>query len=192
MSKTRSGPAELAAAVGDEARRGLGAIRRMAITLTSEPFWQVLGHLLLDGTPETRDAAPFVGIGIAARPPTDGEPEAIVVFGGNGARSPIIAAARDEKTRRALFAIAGELAADEVAIFNSGTLLHIKANGELHARAAAGTAEALALHRSLTDLKEAIENWTPVVNDGGAALKTILTALIATGWPFGTTKLHGQ
>jgi hypothetical protein len=34
----------------------------------------------------------------------------------------------------------------------------------------------------LEALKEAFEDWTPVANDGGAALKTILTALFST-WP---------
>lgn len=34
----------------------------------------------------------------------------------------------------------------------------------------------------LTALKDAISNWTPVANDGGAALKTALTALF-TDWP---------
>jgi hypothetical protein len=39
----------------------------------------------------------------------------------------------------------------------------------------------------LTALKNAFSSWTPVPNDGGAALKTLLTTLIGTGWPASTT-----
>lgn len=35
----------------------------------------------------------------------------------------------------------------------------------------------------LTSLKNAFAAWTPVPNDGGAALKTQLTSLISGGWP---------
>jgi hypothetical protein len=45
----------------------------------------------------------------------------------------------------------------------------------------------------LNDLKAAFESWTPVPNDGGAALKTILTALFTT-WPatVGATKVKAE
>lgn len=35
-------------------------------------------------------------------------------------------------------------------------------------------------------LKTALNTWVPVPGDGGTALKTLLTALFATGWPFDT------
>lgn len=45
----------------------------------------------------------------------------------------------------------------------------------------------------LTALKDAINGWTPVPNDGGAALKTALTSLFAT-WPgsVAATKLQAR
>jgi len=46
----------------------------------------------------------------------------------------------------------------------------------------------------LTALANAITSWTPVPNDGGAALKTILAALITAGWPasVGATKVKAE
>jgi hypothetical protein len=43
-------------------------------------------------------------------------------------------------------------------------------------------------------LRDAINSWTPVANDGGAALKVKLTALFAgpPTWPQGTTVLKGK
>lgn len=57
-----------------------------------------------------------------------------------------------------------------------------------------GGAESLALNAQLVALKNAIAGWTPVANDGGAALKAALTVLF-TGppvWPAGTTVLKGK
>ena len=39
---------------------------------------------------------------------------------------------------------------------------------------------------ALQQLATAFSGWTPVPADGGAALKTILTALLGTGWPAST------
>lgn len=46
---------------------------------------------------------------------------------------------------------------------------------------------AASLHTDMQALADVLEDWTPVAMDGGAALKTLLTALLATGWPFGST-----
>jgi hypothetical protein len=47
------------------------------------------------------------------------------------------------------------------------------------------------LMSDLVALKQAITSWTPVAGDGGAALKTILTALFAS-WPVGSTKVKAE
>lgn len=49
--------------------------------------------------------------------------------------------------------------------------------------------EAAAFHSAIVALKEVFENWTPVASDGGGALKTLLTSLISSGWPQGSTKV---
>lgn len=186
-SKTRSGPGEHMRAVGAEARNALGMIRRMAVTLTSRAFWQVAGHRLLDGTIETRDAEVFSGVGFYARPPADGNPEAIVAFVG-GAGSPIVIAVRDEKTRQA---VAGAIAAGETAVFNSSSLVLIKADGTIEIRSAAGLAAPLATKADLEALKLAITNAVIVANDGGASLKSTILGALAS-WPAGTTKLKAE
>jgi len=50
-------------------------------------------------------------------------------------------------------------------------------------------ADPVSLHSDLVSLKNALDSWTPVAMDGGAALKAILTTLISTGWPFGAQKV---
>lgn len=135
-SKTRSGPGEHARAIGGEARDLAGKIRRMAITLTSRSFWQVVGHRLLDGSTETRDVEIFSGVGFYARPPADGKPEAMVAFQEGGA-NPVIIAVRDEKTRRA---VAGAIGANESIMYNTVAVVLIKAGGTVEIRTANGVA----------------------------------------------------
>jgi len=51
----------------------------------------------------------------------------------------------------------------------------------------AGGSDAVALatptNNDFTALKNAFQSWTPVSMDGGAALKALLTTMLATGWP---------
>ncbi len=133
MSPTRSEGGDHADAIKLATREIAGLIRRMAITLTSSAIWQVAGHVLLDGKRETRKAENFGGIGIYARPPTGGSPEAIVVFPG-GAANAIIVGARDEKTRREVFKAAGDLAAGETAMFTPNAIVVLKADGTVEIR----------------------------------------------------------
>ena len=69
--------------------------------------------------------------------------------------------------------------------FDGGNQVHIKPGGEIATgvenptKHAAQAEEVLA---RLNELKSAINGWTPVPNDGGAALKTALSTLFST-WP---------
>lgn len=121
---SRRGPEDFANETGPLARRLAGLVRRMTIS-RSTGLWQVSGHRLLDNTTETHDAEPFTGIGFYSRPPATGKPEAIAVFSGDTGK-PVIVATRDEKTRQAM---AGSLAEDETAIFNSSSIILMKADG---------------------------------------------------------------
>lgn len=180
--------AELARITDPLLRRLIGAIRRMTVTVTSKTLWQLSGYQV--DKVETLPAEPFTGIGFYSRPPASGKPEAIAVFAG-GAKSPAIVATRDEDTRKA---VAGGIAADETIVFSSAAVVYVRANGTVEVRTPSGTALPLATKADLDALKAAINGWTPAPNDGGAALKTALTALF-TGpptWPAGTTVLKGQ
>lgn len=161
--------------------------RRMAITLTSKVLWQLGGFRLPDGSQEVINAEPFTGAGFYSRPPASGQPEAIVI-NIESASAPMIIAIRDEKTRAA---IVGALQLGETAIYTDKSLFKINADGTMEGRSAGGSAGFLGTLADLQALKSAIQGWTPVANDGGAALKTALTTLFAN-WPVGTTKLKGE
>lgn len=175
--------------LGRAAVHAAGQIRRMAISLTSQALWQLTGFKLLDGAREAFPAEPFLGIGFHARPSSSGKPEAIVLMPGDDSKGPVVVAVRDEKTRQA---IAGALAGDETAMFNSLVIAIAKANGTFEVRSKLGTAKLLALLEDLQELADVFDNWTPAAGDGGAALKTLLTTLLGSGWPRGTTKLKGE
>ncbi len=183
MTSTRNGPAELAAAVSGAARDLLGRIRRFGITRTTSAIWQVVGHVLLDKTRETRDAEVFPGVGFYARPPASGTPEAIVVFPG-GAGNPIIAATRDETTRRAVFNLAGELAPGETAVFNASAVVILKADGSIEIRSAGGVAlpvPTLAYFNAMRATYAAHTHLDPATGSTGVPSNVIAA-------PVGTTK----
>jgi phage gp45-like len=169
-----------------------GMIRRMAVSVTARALWQLVGFRMSDSSSETFTAEPFSGIGFYARPPTNGSPEAVVVMIGD-AKTPAIVATRDEKTRAA---IAGALKANESAVFNNLALLHIKDNGEIHARSKNGAAVSLAtksdLERIITALDVAV--LALGLNPAAAALTALKTALqgLIPAWPAGTSKLKGE
>lgn len=116
--------------------RARGAIRRMAVTLTSQVLWQLAGFRMPDQSREAFNAEVFGGIGIYARPPDSTQPEAIVLMVGD-AKAPAIVAVRDEATRAA---VAGALKADETMVFNSEVCMHATADGHVDLRAASGAA----------------------------------------------------
>jgi len=168
MKGNRSKPAELARAVGQEAREFAGLIRRMVVTRTTSALWQITGHTLLDGTTETREAENFAGgAGFYSRPSADEDVEAVIAFPG-GAGSPIIVATRQEAVRRV---IAADLAADETQLHNSTTLIRIMADGTVEIRSRLGTAIPLATKADLDALADWIHT-TMVVNATGATAGT--------------------
>ncbi len=139
---------ELAQSVEPFRVKVTGSIRRMAIALTARTLWQLVGHRVGTQT-ETIQAETFSGIGFYARPPSTGKPEAIVLMVGD-ASAPVVVAVRDEKTRAA---IAGALAEDESAVFNTKAIVHVKADGTIEARSASGVAKSLATKDDIDALK---------------------------------------
>ena len=171
---------ELAQATDPLRARVAGAIRRMAITLTAKTLWQLTGFLFPDGTRETTQAETFLGIGFHARPSTTGKPEAIVVMV-HDAQNPVVIAVRDEKTRAA---IAGALAANETAMFNDTSLVHIKGDGTIDARSSGGTAVPLATKADI----DALKAWIATHVHGGSGTPPTTTPPSAAG----TSKLKGE
>lgn len=103
----------------------LGMIRRMTIRLTSGSFWQAVGLLLLDRqTEETIQAEPFSNLGFYARPKSNANAEAIVVFPGGTPESAVIVATRDEDLRRKV----ANIEQDETIVFNSAVVVHHRGN----------------------------------------------------------------
>lgn len=193
MSATRSGPLELAKAVGREARELAGMLRRMIVTRTSSALWQVLGHDLghIGGDVETRDAEMFGGVGFYARPSSSGDVEAIVAFPAGGRAAPVIISIRQESVRQD---VAGDLAEDETQIHNTEVRIRIKANGTVEICTHGGDPQPLPTLATLEALRDAILGWVPVGTDGGAALKVALTELFTgpPAWPVGTTVLKAE
>lgn len=66
--------------------------------------------------------------------------------------------------------------------YASGATVLRSSDVRLGSSAASATNNALVLRSGLEQLKSAFNSWTPVPNDGGAALKAILTTLFTT-WP---------
>jgi hypothetical protein len=171
-----------------------GSIRRMAIIATTKVLWKLRGMRLLDGSREEPEVEVFGGIGIYARPPASGKPEAIVVLLGDDGTAPVAVAVRDERTRAA---VAGAIEPDETALYNSTALVHIKADETIEARSKNGVAvpllPAAEMGRFMTALDAAIaaQAANPAGQAALQALKTALQALIPA-WPAGTSKLKGE
>lgn len=199
---TDNTPAEWLAANSTRYRAELGRVRRMLIGVTSRVLWQLIGHRGLDNKLETREAEVFGGAGMIARP-GGRNAEAIVVFTGEGASSPMIVAIRDQQMAAALATAltGGELGTGEVAI-GAGVegevagLTHWKADGTIEHRSQAGAAVSLATKADLQRVITAID--AAITTLGGAlaapelaALKAALLALIPA-WPAGTSVLKGE
>lgn len=194
-NSTRSGPEEHAQAVSAGVRDVLGRVRRFAITLTTRALWQVAGHLLPDNeTIETHNAPPFTGVGLYARPAADGNPEAIVVFVG-GPSNPVIVATRDEKTRAAVFAAAGELAPGEAAIYSPAAIIVAKADGTVEIRTPGGVAVSLATKADVQTIRDQLTAHTHgpgTFAAGASAVVGVSGGGPAVTAPVGTTVLRAQ
>lgn len=164
-----------------------GMIRRMAVSLWSGVKWRLTGQRNQNGEVENVDAEPFTGIGFYSKPDADGKPECIMVCVG-GAKHTAIVATRDEAVRRMWDT---EVADGETAIFTKLACVIVKADGTIHAKSLGGTPQSLITVGDIEAFKNTITSWTPVANDGGAALKTALTSLFSS-WPTGTFVLKGE
>lgn len=169
----------------------VGAIRRMAITLTAKALWQLTGFSLGDGNQETFNAEAFGGIGFYARPPASGKPEAIAVSVG-GAKTMVIIGVRDEATRSS---VAGSIDQDEAMMFGSQAVVYVKKDGTVEIRTPSGVAFPLALKSDVASLATTFNAHTHpfvgVTAGSPGTTATILPANVALP-PTGTSVLKGQ
>lgn len=173
----------LRSAIDPTAGRIAGMIRRMAITLTTKALWQLAGFRSYDGSIETRQAEPFGGMGFYARPPASGAPEAIAVMVGD-AKTAVIVATRDEKTRAA---VAGDVQPGETMVYNDKACIYVKADGTVEIRLVGGAAIALPTLASVQALTNAYNGHTHVA----AGVATSVPSAIAAA-PVGTVALKAQ
>jgi len=132
-------------------------------------------------------------VGFASRPkkPTPGTSAAQCVVIKKSDHDAVVASRDARQT-----AVYDSLADGETAIFASdgGAIIILRVDGSIEITGATvkiGDDGAVTLAKSLaiTDLQTAITGWTPVANDGGAALKTALTTWLGTN--YATTKAKG-
>jgi len=132
-------------------------------------------------------------VGFVSRPkkPVPGKSAAQVVIVKRSDHDAIIAS-RDDRSA----AIYASLDDGETAVFASdGTaIIFIRKDGSIEVTGTTvkigdGGAEFLAKALAISDLQSAITGWTPVANDGGAALKTALTTWLGNN--YATTKAKG-
>jgi len=162
-------------------RRVKAMIRRMRPLKTAGALWRLAGYA---GEVDAEGVELFSGIGFYSRPGSSGKPEVVVNKIGGASGHPVVVATRDESIRV-------ELDEDETAIFNSASIVKIKADGTIEVGSRGGTPVPLA---TLADV-EAIRNdlngheHTYVPSGGGTALTTLGPSVTA---PSGTAKLKGE
>lgn len=155
------------------------AVRRFRVAASTGGLWSLSGH----GQERAEEVELFGGIGFHSRPGSSGKPEVVVVKVGAASGHPVIIATRDEATRVTL-------EADETAIFNSTTIVKIKADGTIEAGSRGGTFEALLKKSEYDALKTVFDAHTHagVTTGAGVSGTTATPAPTATG----TTKLKGE
>jgi len=176
-----------------------GMIRRLEVTATESPDWQLDGGF--EGAEGDRDLfeAPMYGVaGVYARPV--GETDAILVNVGGQSGHPAVISVRDTATREAIDDALGGVAAGETVVYNAASVVVIRTDGTIEIRSKDGTALPLPTLKSLEALEQAFNAWVVVPNDGGAALKAMLGTLFSGSgtfsgngaWPYATSKLRAE
>jgi phage gp45-like len=177
-------------ATGGTMRLLLGMLRRMVVTLSSDTLWQLVGQRGGPGGAgdEVITAETFPGIGIYARAPSSGSPEAVVAALG-GTKASVVVATRDEATRQVG---AGDLAEGETCVYNDQARVIVRADGTVEIRLHSGVAVPLATKADLAAVVTAFNAHTHVYTPGpGTAIPTAVPVPTAPS-PTGTSVLKAQ
>lgn len=148
--------------VGPLMRDIRGMLRRMVVSLTEGPVWQVLGHKLLDSrTRETVAADVFGNIGFSSRPARSSRnAEAFVAFLSGEAQNPVIVATRDEDVRKAI----ANLSHDESAMWNRATIVLVKSDNTVEIRRGNGVATKLPTFADLQAVADRLDDHIATYN----------------------------
>lgn len=178
---------ELAAETDPERIRRAGSLRRLAISFTAKPIWQLIGFKTPDGSVETMSSEPFTGIGVFARPPDGSKSEAIAAMIGD-AGAPVIIAVRDEATRAKS---AGDLKADETALYNSLARVHVRADGVIElAPVSGGLVEAMIKGQTYRAAEDTLFTALGVFVTAIGALNPATASIAATTFNNALTAFH--
>lgn len=196
MSRTDDTTADHRAQVGKANRDNLNMLRRMVVRVTSKPFWQAVGVLLLDGvTRETAQAEVFSGIGFYSRPKAGANAEAVIANLGGAVENGVIVATRDEDTRKRV----AQIEQDETMAYNTTAVLHITKASKVLAYLAGHIADAVGLAKvsELNDLRAFVAAQFSGVGHshaapGGATTGTTPVGSVPSTNYVGTTVLKGQ
>lgn len=126
---------DFANAVSGFRRQIAGMARRMVVTLSSGPAWQVLGHTTFGTTREAPNVEAYQGIGFASRPAAGTSSAEAIVLNVGGPNNPAIVATRDEALRSAS---AGDLEDDEAAVFNTTARVRVRKDGTIEIASISG------------------------------------------------------
>lgn len=183
-------------ATNSAARMLLGSLRRMAVRVSSKPFWQSVGVLLLDNkTKETVEAEVFSGIGFYSRPKAGANAETLIGYFGDTS-NPVVIATRDEGLRSDM----AKLDEDETAIYNSKVSATATADGhfEIQSGPIGGAPERLPTWADIQALAARLEAVVVAHNTHTHAVvgttAIITTSLVAGPAPtlIGTTVLKAE
>lgn len=147
MSSSDSTIEETRAENSVDRRNALGMLGRMAVRVTSGPFWQGVGALVF-GIPEKRQGEVFSGVGFYSRPAPGVNAEAIFGYP-YGPENPVIIATRDEDTRKRV----AKINQDETIAYNTVAALLVDKDGHIHAKLHNGTTKRLAFADDLNNLR---------------------------------------
>lgn len=168
-----------------------GLARRVVLSLTNnDGIWQALGYRGVDELGEDAEGEKFVaevfpGLGFYARPKRGAKPEAVIIHIGAESNHPVIIATRDKAAQVVLNE-------DETAVFNSQSVVLIKADGTVEVRDRSGVAVPLALKADV----DALRTWLATHTHSGVTTGTGSSAVPVQAGTLpnaaGTSKLRGQ
>ncbi len=153
---------EFARQTGASATRARNLIRRYVVKATDAVSWLLEGFRDEAGNVDSERAEVFSGIGIAARPPANGAPEAVVVNIGGQANHSVIVATRDYQTEKAVVSVA-TLEPGDTLVFNQIRILRLTAAGDVLIGDLGGNFQPVALAEHRHDLPPMQAGPYPVV-----------------------------
>jgi phage gp45-like len=165
-----------------------GMIRRLLVTLAdASTRWQVKGVYGSSAGDEIFQAELFPGIGIFARPPANGSPEAVLASPGGNPKAGVIVATRDEATRKL---IASQVGPSETCIYNDVAMVIIKSDGTITAKSINGAGVALATKADIDAMRLIFNAHVhPGVTAGGASTTASVTPMAPNA---GTSKFRAE